>query len=797
MSKTLYEDNNLRLSSDGKLEVKILSSALVEVSLTKAREQLESKGDRESLKILENACENLFHPIVLGNVTWPVVLTGSKQKLKDIDWVKTIRKYQKIKETADRAPEELFNVLTAIENIDIDAGNHFLEPLKKWLPKNYDIVETESGIDVTKHGKGNSNETIFLLTKPMKVENIIRHISDCHHPEKSYAEEPNSGMLHVLNKKEFKRFVSKTKKGLRRIVNDEKVRERSRKIVEGRLSYLNQTIRMLTPSLNLSHGYGIYSFGSNPIYPVYTYETEKGSLLRKLKSRKGLSALTFGLVSALGAFGIYYYLAQPAPKDRISEKLSSIKGDRYTYDLIMGFSDSFSEGDVNDLMNNFGRDYNLTFRSLVAADYLKNSAKSINSSVVGNLTVVNDAVDFILRHRDMNNGMDDPSGFASVPDLIKLMYYRCSPGYVELLNGTKVTRKTLSDAHVNATLAFADNSRLVLPTIGDTVIPHEVICDNPGLSPKNYPIVTYAPYSQNVSNDPRFSFYPFDNRSVGGIINGTSFGIWGEAFDKYVNQGYSEQDAAILANEEVFPVAKEWIKAIEIVPTRAARDLEALSNGHLNETQYRYSYKPQERQHDLAEGDRFLVYHGERVDNTPIVLRPFTLFENSGLESLYEGHGVIDGMLSYSDKAFRDKREELLPNYEDVLFFATGVQYILDLRLTNDTINGVKATHESIGLVIPRNPVNPDGWYSNFPYPRHHLEYFHDGGKIIVAGEPVFIPAYDYPFVDVNKTREFWLDLPIEDPYKGKTYGKCYLLLPNMIDEGNPWLKVFDNTDDL
>lgn len=391
---------------------------------------------------------------------------------------------------------------------------------------------------------------------------------------------------------------------------------------------------------------------------------------------------------------------------------------------------------LSKLMQNFGRDPDLAFRAAVAGNYLRNVS---DAYVKGNIGMVNDAIDAIMRHRLANGGLDDPSGFASVTDLAKLMYYRNFPGLISLEDGSQVTRKQLSDSHINTAVAVADNSFTVLPQIGDRVIDTGDPRNNPAL----------APYSQSASRDPREFDQPTPNR-----------------FQPY---------------NGMIP----WVKGIGFVPTNAAADLDRLKEGRLDRTPYRYSYTPEERRWDINQTDEVLVYKADIVDKAPIQMRPFSQYIGSYSDHI-ESRGIDDYVASEESEAEIKLRNlgYVLPPNRQILFFASGVEYV---------INPINPNGEYFEIFMLNKIKNPDENYTP-PYP-YSKAWAIINGNIITFGEPLLTPKEEFPFVDAEKTRYMWVNLPGYSDRGAMMYGTGSLFIPNLADEGDCWLKVTDNTD--
>ncbi len=377
-----------------------------------------------------------------------------------------------------------------------------------------------------------------------------------------------------------------------------------------------------------------------------------------------------------------------------------------------------------------------TARAIVAASQLKLFPDEVTGSVEG----VNDGVGVIVKHMQQNSGMPDPSNFDSMLDYMRLMYFRGIPA-----------RKQLSDQHINTTVMAADISYRCLPKIGDW--PNWLLTSTVPTD-KWRDVAAYAPYSQTACNDPRepeVRFAPYSNEN-------------------------------------------DWVKHMTFAPTGAESSLLALKNGRTDQTMHFPSYTPKERELDVNEMQWLLENRGDMIDSAPIEMRPYTYFTGS-LSSIWSSSGSYDNSVSERldvDQSFRNFEEitgRPLPNPNDILYYITGMQYV---------VRGDVPAQESFGIMVVKDSARDSRGNYTPPFPYEAYWRIAKNGTLYTLGEPVHIPSDTFPFYDEAATANYWMSYPYSigtDIYRdGKVYGKSFRLNPVKIDEGNPWELIIDTT---
>ena len=204
-------------------------------------------------------------------------------------------------------------------------------------------------------------------------------------------------------------------------------------------------------------------------------------------------------------------------------------------------------------------EFQLTRRAAIAAGFL-----GLDSSEA-NLTI-----DAYLKHQQKYD-LQDPTGFASVTDLILFQNQLNTPGTIKLPDGSEEDRRShilSSEEKTEALIAGADIwSRLALPERGLQTTPDWYERSYPGRSP-NPQIVGGLPFSLNASTDIRFSAAPVftDDEALG---------------DSEQSIGIVDYEGYTSLNE----IRRQHLDMLEIQPNATAKDLEALATGTLNDTE--------------------------------------------------------------------------------------------------------------------------------------------------------------------------------------------------------------------
>ena len=415
------------------------------------------------------------------------------------------------------------------------------------------------------------------------------------------------------------------------------------------------------------------------------------------------------------------------------------------------------------------------------------------------------AIDAYLKHQQ-KHGLQDPTGFASVTDLILFQNQLNTPGKIKLPDGSEQDRRNYvlsSEERIETLIAGADIwSWLALPERDLTTTPDWYAESYPGRRIQQL-IAGGFPFSLNASTDIRFSAAPVftDDETLGD--NEESIRTVG---------GYEEYNTF---NE----IRKQHLDMLEIQPNATAKDLEALATGALDDTEAYFSLDPYYGYADIATEklDFLIAYKSDIISGLDVRSRAF--MDDIGALEIDATRGVfvknnLRRSLEFTDTgAFRslglyfpniDKVIFPRPDNKDVVLYVTGAEYRMNVfeELT-------RFDPEAFGIISVRPGArDPQREYGSV----YNLSIL-EGGTVLTFGEPkmaVMLPL-QYPFVDAGKTKRLW-EIDMRSFAPGGSYGVGFMFNPAAFDEGfnkdplyandpaarnrGPWIKVFDNRSD-
>ena len=413
-------------------------------------------------------------------------------------------------------------------------------------------------------------------------------------------------------------------------------------------------------------------------------------------------------------------------------------------------------------------------------------------------------IDAYLNHQQ-KYGLQDPTGFASVTDLILFQHHLNTPGTIGLPDGSEEDRRSYvlsSEQRIETLIAGADIwSWLALPERGLMTIPEWYKQSYPGRRLRQQ-IAGGLPFSLNASTDIRFSAAPVftDDEAI-------------KASDRA-----SDFEVANSLNE----VRYQHLHMLEIQPNATAKDLEALATGTLNDTELYFSLGPTYADIATKKLDFLVANKSDIVPDLDARSRAF--MDNTGILELRGGRGefvkhrLIGGLDVTHTGAFKhlgvyfpniDKTIFPRPDNKDIVLYVTGVEYRVNVFENLERFNFENLERfdpEWFGIMSVRHRArDPQGEYGDV-YAVSVLE----GGTMLTFGEPkmeVMLPL-QYPFVDAGKTKRLW-EIDMRSFAPGGSYGVGFMFNPAAFDEGfnkdpiyandpaaqnrGPWIKVFDN----
>ena len=437
------------------------------------------------------------------------------------------------------------------------------------------------------------------------------------------------------------------------------------------------------------------------------------------------------------------------------------------------------------------QDFELTKRAVIAAGFLGLASSEANL-----------AIDAYLKHQ-RKYGLQDPTGFASVTDLILFQNQLNTPELIRLPDGSEEDRRSYavsSEERIETLIAGADIwSWLALPERGLETIPGWYERSYPGRRLQQQ-IVGGLPFSLNASTDIRFSAAPvfIDDEALQASNHARNIGDV---------EGYTS----------LSEFRRQHLDMLEIQPNATAKDLEALARGNFNKTETYYSFDSAYSSIAAGKLDFLIAYKADITSGLDARSRAFMddtgILEGGGGRGWFTKRWLTKMLNVPDDGAFRalgrdypniDKVVFPRPHNKDIVLYITGAEYRM-----NVFEDFTRFDPEWFGIMSVR-PIarDPQGEYGNV-YDLSVLE----GGTILTIGEPkmeVMLPL-QYPFVDAGKTKRLW-EIDMREFAPGGSYGVGFMFNPAAFDEGfnkdplyandpaarnsGPWIKVFDNRAD-
>ena len=454
------------------------------------------------------------------------------------------------------------------------------------------------------------------------------------------------------------------------------------------------------------------------------------------------------------------------------------------------------------------QEFELTKRAVIAAGFLGLDSSEANL-----------AIDAYLKHQ-RKYGLQDPTGFASVTDLILFQHHLNTPGTIGLPDGSEEDRRRYilsSEERTETLIAGADIwSWVALPEQDLETIPDWVKESYPPddvLRESDVQTVFAGPFSLNGSSDIRFNASPWY----------TDDAKLSQATGLY-NKGDFETYMALT------PHRQQWLANLAMIANSTADDLDALAMGNLDRTVMYYSFGARYEDTALEKLDFLVGYKSGIVSNLDIRSRGFvdnTGDLNLGLTATRFDKSILLQATDIRDAgAFRlpfaenseDPYAQLLdftfpyPNNEHIVLYVTGQEFRVIVVEPNQFYapEGLQRYDlESFGILY----VLPEARdHSGNRFTANQYSVWEDG-RLGSFGEPELVPLIPikFPFFDREKTVENWLDRYGRE-FGHKNYGVAFVYHPAMLDEGRkkdplyandpaaqnrgPWIKVFDNRAD-
>ena len=438
-------------------------------------------------------------------------------------------------------------------------------------------------------------------------------------------------------------------------------------------------------------------------------------------------------------------------------------------------------------------DFELTKRAVIAAGFL-----GLDSSEA-NLTI-----DAYLKHQQ-KYGLQDPTGFASVTDLILFQNQLNTPGLIRLPDGSEEDRRSYalsSEERTETLIAGADIwSWLALPAIDlraipDWVTPIEGIALHLAAARQH---AGQSPFSLNASQDIRFSAAPIFNDN-----------------DTLVQSNRAIRTGDLESYNAFEQIRRQHLDMLELQPNATAHDLEALATGNLDGTKIYLSLDQQYAETAITKLDFLITHKSDMISGLDVRSRAFIddigTLANEAIQSTYSKTNLLRSIEFTDNGAFLalgiqdpalDKTVFPRPANKDIVLYIAGAEYRMNVFEAFSDFDP-----ERIGIMS----VSPHAKDTQGEYGGVYWYSVIEGGTILTIGEPrmgVILPLR-YPFVDSSKTKSLWEfeNLP---SIPGGTYGVAFLFNPAAFDEGfnkdplyandpaaqnrGPWIKVFDNRE--
>ena len=470
----------------------------------------------------------------------------------------------------------------------------------------------------------------------------------------------------------------------------------------------------------------------------------------------------------------------PTLKERIEGLFSDYRGNAPFDDHLRKLSDYQSPtpaalSSFETLAAHARQEFELTKRAVIAGGFLGLDSSEANL-----------AIDAYLKHQQ-KYGLQDPTGFASVTDLILFQHHLNTPGTIGLPDGSEEDRRSYvlsSEERIEALIAAADIwSWLALPERDLMTIP-------------DWFAETYPYDTVNEAHRKRVFLGPFSSNVP---INGP------------VNQP-RESWAELHRN----------LDNLDIQPNSTASDLEALANGTSN-LDYHFDSKYMNlavRKLDFIVANKSGFMEELDVRSRAFIddIGGFTIIARSKNydKDLFKRALDLKEISAFRHLGIEDPRYDNkvvpYPSNEDIILSVTGFTFRLNILQANAPpgYEGLRSYQpEQFGFMYTtENGRDPFGdFVARYDYT------VSKGGRQIAMGEPKLGPTdpLRYPFVDpVESEREWIVENSTLTIYK--TYGVNFLFNPAAFDEGfnkdplyandpaaqnrGPWIKVFDNRAD-
>ena len=407
------------------------------------------------------------------------------------------------------------------------------------------------------------------------------------------------------------------------------------------------------------------------------------------------------------------------------------------------------------------QDFELAKRAVIAGGFL-----GVDSAMV------NKSIELILEYQAGNGGVDDPSGFASVPDLI-ISQYTLANLKKELNSNERIA--LVAGADIWAWLALRGD---VLRAYTTTVSQEIRFAKDHGRDPAQE-LAAMDIEATDLADD-------LDALAKGNLDKTDKY----YAFEEYANrltwEGRKYMHYRQTALEQMLYLINNKAGIIAGLDSRSrafADDTGDLADAVLIVAQKGYGEGYGDGVFDLYKG----------------VMWSDISEHDSGA---FRGLGVL--MFPDNHQIFVD-----LPENNEIIFYVMGTLFRLNVHLNPEYLKYAPSmlnyAAESFGIlcVVPEARDPKGDWTEGYTF-----NVFYNG-QCITTGEPKlgvvdsFKPNnfLGYPFIDQEKTKQIWeVENANPDEVKPpllfdpvKTYGVAYLFDPSLFDEGNPHIEVFDN----
>ena len=246
------------------------------------------------------------------------------------------------------------------------------------------------------------------------------------------------------------------------------------------------------------------------------------------------------------------------------------------------------------------QDFELTKRAVIAAGFLGLASSEANLTI-----------DAYLKHQQ-KYGLQDPTGFASVTDLILFQNQLNTPGTIGLPDGSEEDRRNYilsSEERIETLIAGADIwSWLALPAIDlraipDWVTPIEGIALHLAAARQH---AGQSPFSLNASQDIRFSAAPIFNDN-----------------DTLVQSNRAIRTGDLESYHAFEQIRRQHLDMLELQPNATAHDLEALATGNLDGTKIYLSLDQQYAETAITKLDFLITHKSDMISGLDVRSRAF------------------------------------------------------------------------------------------------------------------------------------------------------------------------------